>query len=210
MTFKGAIFDLDGTLIDSMPVWDGVWAEFLVRRGLEPDPNITSKYKALTLTQAADYYRENYGLADSVQAICDGVNALVWEGYAKVQPKVGVLDYLDRLRRQGVRMCVATNTARPLVEYVMGRTGLMPCFDFILPCAEFGSGKAKPDIFYECARRMGTPVPETAVFEDAPHALGTAARAGFLTVAVWDKSYAADEALMRGLAAKYVMGFTEL
>lgn len=210
MRFKAAVFDMDGTLTDSMPVWDGVWEEFLVRRGLEPDPNITSKYKALTLTEAADYYRVNYGLADTPAEICGSVNALVREGYANVGLKPGVSEYLKRLSKRGVRMCVATNTARELVEYLMGRLGITEYFDFILPCAEFGSGKAKPDIFYECARRLGAGAGETCVFEDAPHALKTAHDAGFLTAAIWDSSYAGDEALLRSMADKYIFSFDEM
>ena len=210
MEFKAAIFDMDGTLTDSMPVWDGVWAEFLRRRGIAPDPDITSKYKALTLLQAADYYRVNYGIAGTPEEICADVNALVREGYGRVGLKPGVPGYLRRLRDRGVPMCVATNTARELVEYVMGRLRILEYFDFILPCAEFGSGKAKPDIFFECARRLGAAPGETCVFEDAPHALRTAHDAGFLTGAIWDSSYAADEPLLRSLADRYFRSFDEL
>ncbi len=210
MEFKAAIFDMDGTLTDSMPVWDGVWALFLERRGIAPDPDITSKYKALTLTQAADYYRTNYGLADTPEEICAAVNDLVREGYGRVELKPGALDYLQRLKSRGVPMCVATNTARPLVEYLLGRLGVAEYFDFILPCAEFGSGKAKPDIFYECARRLGAAPQDTCVFEDAPHALKTAHAAGFLTAAVYDPSYAADEATLRAMADVYVREFGEM
>lgn len=210
MNFKAAIFDMDGTLTDSMPVWDGVWAEFLERRGIAPDINITSKYKALTLSQAAEYYRDNYRITDTPEQICEAVNDLVREGYEKVGLKPGVTEYLKRLRARGVPMCVATNTARWLVEYVMDRLGILEYFDFLLPCAEFGSGKAKPDIFFECARRLGAKPAETCVFEDAPHALKTASEAGFVTGAVWDKSYAADEALMRSMADRYFYSFDEL
>lgn len=210
MMFKAAIFDMDGTLTDSMPVWDGVWALFLERRGIAPDPDITSKYKALTLTQAADYYRTNYGLPDTPEEICTAVNALVREGYERVGLKPGALEYLQKLSGRGVPMCVATNTARPLVEFLLGRLGVGEYFDFILPCAEFGSGKAKPDIFFECARRLGAAPGDTCVFEDAPHALHTAHAVGFLTAAVYDPSYASDEALLRTMADVYVRSFDDL
>lgn len=210
MDIKAAIFDMDGTLTDSMPVWDGVWTEFLTRRGIAPDPGITSKYKALTLYEAAEYYRDSYGLGDTPEEICRAVNGLVREGYGRVGLKPGARGYLMRLRARGVPMCVATNTARSLVEYVLDRLGILDFFDFLLPCAEFGSGKAKPDIFFECARRLGSEPRETCVFEDAPHALRTAHDAGFLTCAVRDASYAAEEPLLRAMADACLTSFDEL
>ena len=122
--------------------------------------------------------------------------------------KPGAREYLEKLRGRGVRMCVATNTARRLVEGLLGRLGVAGYFEFILPCAEFGSGKAKPDNFFECARRLGARAAETCVFEDAPHALRTAGEAGFMTVAIFDRSYAADEEKMRKMANVYAVDFS--
>ncbi len=210
MTFRSAVFDLDGTLIDSMPVWDGAWREFCDRYSHGPDPEAYAMYKTLTLVTACAYYKRRFGIAAGVEALCEEVNGIVRRGYADVRAKEGVPEYLEALTRRGVRCCVATNTARPLAEYVLERLGLLKFMDFLLPCAEFGSGKDKPDIFLECARRMGTPPRETCVFEDAPHALGTAREAGFLTVAVFDRSYAGQEQALRALAGRYVRSFREL
>ena len=210
MDIKAAIFDMDGTLIDSMPVWDGVWTKFLENRGVAPEENITSKYKAMTLLGAAEYYKNSYGFSDSPEAIAEEINDIVAQGYNRVEPKPGVREYLKVLKGAHVPMCVATNTERPLVEGVLRRLGLFQYFEFILTCGEFGKSKAKPDIFFECRDRLGAATGETWVFEDAPHAVLTAHRAGFPVAAVFDSSYAAEETEIRAMSRVYIHSFLEL
>lgn len=210
MEVHGAIFDLDGTLLDSMGVWDRAWETFCDRHSQFREESVYSQYKTLTLASACEFYKEHFKIPASVPELCGEVNAIVHEGYATVEPKPGVREYLCKLRDSGAALCVATNTARPLAEFALDRLGLSEFFGFILPCAEFGSGKDKPGIFRECARRLGTAPGETWVFEDAPHALRTAREAGFRTCAVRDPSYTAAERELRALADKYINSFLEL
>lgn len=210
MEFKAAIFDLDGTLIDSMPVWDGAWVEFCDRHSGAPDPAAYAEYKTRTLITACEYYKERFAIPAEVPALCDEVNDIVRRGYAGVAPKAGVPEFLDKLKSAGVRCCVATNTARHLVEYVLARLQMDGYFDFILPCAEFGSGKDRPEIFHACARRLSASPEKTRVFEDAPHALKTARDAGFQTQAIYDPSYAAQETAIRAISDAYARSFEEL
>lgn len=210
MDVRAAIFDLDGTVLDSMGVWDRAWETFCDRHSDARDEEAYSRYKTLTLVTACEYYKERFKIPASVPALCDEVNALVFEGYKTVEPKPGVREYLEKLRTTEVPACVATNTARPLVEFALSRLGLSGYFRFILPCAEFGSGKDRPGIFYACARRLGTLPGETWVFEDAPHALRTAHDAGFRTCAVRDPSYAAAEPELRAMADVYIGSFLEI
>lgn len=210
MDVRGAIFDLDGTLIDSMGVWDRAWETFCDRYAPVREESAYSKYKTLTLVTACEFYKEHFKIPAPVPALCDEVNAIVREGYKTVEPKPGVREFLEKLRSRGVPVCVATNTARPLVEFVLSRLGLSGYFRFILPCAEFGSGKDRPEIFLECANRLGTPPGETWVFEDAPHALRTAHDAGFRTCAIRDPSYAAAEPELRALADRYAESFSAI
>ena len=110
---KGAIFDLDGTLLDSMFIWDTFGEDYLRKVGKEPKENLAECFKTFTLEQAAEYYREHYGVTHSVCKIVDDINNMVAEIYqTKVTLKSGVNNFLKRLQSAGVKMCVATVTNR--------------------------------------------------------------------------------------------------
>ena len=185
---KGAIFDFDGTLVDSMFIWDTFGEDYLRTLGKEPKENLTETFKTFTLEQAAEYYRENYGVSLSVGEIVDGVNEMVAEIYrAKVTLKSGVLEFLRDLQRKGVKMCVATVTDRPIVEDVLCNLGIRDFFTEIFTCAEVGYNKETPHIYRAALEVLGTKKDETVVFEDALHALITAKKDGFKVAAVYDR-----------------------
>ena len=185
---KGAIFDFDGTLVDSMFIWDTFGEDYLRTLGKEPKENLTETFKTFTLEQAAEYYREHYGVSLSVGEIVDGVNEMVAEIYrTKVALKKGVLEFLRDLRSKGVKMCVATVTDRPIVEDVLVSLGIRDFFVEILTCAELGCNKETPHIYRAALEVLGTRKEETVVFEDALHALMTAKNDGFPVAAVYDK-----------------------
>ena len=185
---KGAIFDFDGTLVDSMFIWDTFGEDYLRTLGKEPKENLTETFKTFTLEQAAEYYRENYGVTLSVGEIVDGVNEMVAEIYrTKVALKKGVLEFLRDLRSKGVKMCVATVTDRPIVEDVLVSLGIRDFFVEILTCAEVGYNKETPHIYRAALGVLETKKDETVVFEDALHALMTAKNDGFPGAAVYDK-----------------------
>ena len=185
---KGAIFDLDGTLLDSMFIWDSFGEDYLRTLGKEPKENLTETFKTFTLEQAAEYYREHYGVTLSVGEIVDGVNEMVAEIYrTKVTLKDGVREFLEALKSQGVKMCVATVTDRPIVEDVLCNLGIRDFFTEIFTCAEVGYNKETPHIYRVALEVLGTSKEETVVFEDALHALMTAKNDGFTVAAVYDK-----------------------
>ena len=185
---KGAIFDFDGTLVDSMFIWDTFGEDYLRSLDIEPRENLAEAFKTFTLEQAAEYYREHYGVALSVNEIVDGVNEMVAKLYrTKVTLKDGVRDFLEALKSQGVKMCVATVTDRPIVEDVLNRLGIRDFFTEIFTCAEVGYNKETPHIYRTALEVLGTKKDETVVFEDALHALMTAKNDGFPVAAVYDK-----------------------
>ena len=185
---KGAIFDLDGTLLDSMFIWDTFGEDYLRTLGKEPKENLTEAFKTFTLEQAAEYYREHYGVTLSVNEIVDGVNEMVAKLYkTKVTLKDGVREFLEALKSQGVKMCVATVTDRPIVEDVLNRLGIRDFFFEIFTCAEVGYNKETPHIYRAALEVLGTKKDETVVFEDALHALITAKKDGFKVAAVYDR-----------------------
>ena len=206
---KGAIFDLDGTLLDSMFIWDTIGEDYLRSLGKEPHEDLKETFMTLTLEEAAEYYREHYGVTLSVKEIVDGVNGMVEEIYrTRVTLKPGVAEYLSWLLENGVRMCVATVTDRYLVEETLERLGILHFFSDIFTCAEVGYGKDKPIIYRKAQEYLGTKKEETYVFEDLTFALKTAKEDGFRTVGVYDRHESGQDELMK-LADHYVRDFTD-
>ena len=206
---KGAIFDLDGTLLDSMFIWDTIGEEYLRSLGKELHEDSKETFMTLTLEEAAVYYRENYGVTLSVGEIVDGVNSMVEQTYrTKVTLKPGIAEYLAWLKGNGVRMCVATVTDRYLVEETLERLGLRHYFLEIFTCAEVGFGKDKPVIYQKALEHLGTEKSDTYVFEDLPFALNTAKTDGFPTVGIYDRHEAHQDEL-KELADYYVLDFTD-
>lgn len=206
----GAILDFDGTIFDSMHVWNKAGERYLFGKGRMPAPGLKERLKALSLFQSACCLKEDYELADSPQEIMAEINALVEEEYFfTVQPKVGVADFLEGLRLRGVRMLIATATERYQVEAALKRCQLSHFFQDILTCTQLGTSKTEPLIFQEGARRLESRIPGTLVVEDALHAVQTAVAAGFPTLAVYDAFETRQEKLQE-LADLYLHSYNNL
>ena len=205
----GAIFDFDGTLLDSMFIWDTIGEDYLRTLGKEPHEDLKETFMTLTLEEAAEYYREHYKVTLSVAEIVDSINTMVEGIYrTKVTLKPGVMAYLRLLKESGVKMCVATVTDRYLVEDTLERLGILHYFSEIFTCAEVGYGKDKPIIYQKALEHLGTVKEETFVFEDSLFALETAKTDGFPTVGVYDMHESRQEEMKR-LADCYVRSFEE-
>ena len=206
---KGAIFDFDGTLVDSMFIWDSFGEDYLRSLGKEPRECLAETFKTFTLEQSAAYYKEHYCVTLSVQEIVNGINATVAEIYrTKVTLKNGVRDFLESLRLSGVKMCIATVTDKPIVEEVLERLGVRAYFDKIFTCAEVGFSKETPHIYREALAHLGTRKDETVVLEDALHALMTAKNDGFPVAAVHD-AHEPKQALMKANADYYISDYAK-
>lgn len=204
---KGAIFDFDGTLVDSMFIWDTIGEDYLRTLGKEPHEDLKETFMTLTMDEAAEYYRTHYGVTLSVKEIVDGVNAMVEGIYrTKVTLKPGVAEYLAWLRVNGVRMCIATVTDRYLVEETLERLGILHYFSEIFTCAEVGYGKDKPIIYRKALEHLDTAKNETYVFEDSLFALKTAKADGFTAVGVYDRHETSQDNL-KSLADYYIRDF---
>ena len=206
---KGAIFDFDGTLVDSMFIWDTIGEDYLRTLGKEPHEDLKETFMTLTLEEAAEYYRTHYGVTLSVKEIVDGVNTMVEGIYrTRVALKQGVADFLAQLKDNGTRMCIATVTDRYLVEETLDRLGILQYFSEIFTCAEVGYGKDKPIIYRKALEHLGTTKNETYVFEDSLFALKTAKADGFTTVGVYDRHENRQDNL-KNLADYYIVDFAD-
>ena len=210
MRIRGAIFDVDGTLLDSMFIWDTIGEAYLRSIGYPPKENLNETFKNMSLHQAARYYQTEYGVTRSIDEIMDGVNAMLERYYRfEVPLKPGVAELLERLRQSGVKLCIATATDRHLVEAALDRCGVLSCFGEIFTCNEVGHGKDEPDIFEAALRFLGTRREETLVFDDALYAVRTAKEAGFLVAAVYD-SHERSQAEVRARSDLYLEDLTQL
>ena len=207
MKIKCAIFDFDGTLFDSMFLWDSVGEIYLHSLGKEPKPSMREDVRALSLYQSACYFRKEYDLSLSAEEIMAGINKTIEHFYIhEVLPKPGVVGFLEQMKKAGIPMCIATASDRCQIEAALSRCGMEHYFDAIFTCSEVGHGKDKPVIFQKAMEHFGSDHSATVVFEDAIHAIQTAKEDGFSVVAVFDNSEK-RQSKIRDLADCYIADF---
>ena len=210
MKIKCAIFDFDGTLFDSMFIWDNVGEIYLRSLGKEPKPSMREDVRALSLYQSACYFQKEYGLSLPVEEIMTGINQTIEHFYIhEVLPKPGATDFLKQMKAASIPMCIATASDRYQIEAALRRCGMEHYFDAIFTCSEVGHGKDEPVIFQKAMEHFGADRSSVVVFEDAIHAIQTAKADGFAVVAVFDSSEK-RQAEIRDLADCYIADFEHI
>ena len=206
---KGAIFDFDGTLFDTMFIWNTAGETYLRSIGIEPREDLRKVLKTMSLLQSATYIREKYAVELTLEEIMDGINRTVEDFYFyTVQPKECVITLLEQMKVKGIKMCIATATDRYQVEAALKRCGMESFFSEIFTCSDVGHGKDEPIIFQNAMDYLGTTRENTVVFEDAYHAAKTAKADGFVTVAVYD-SHEEKQKELQALSDFYFENYTE-
>lgn len=208
---KAAVFDLDGTLLDSMSIWSEIDCAFLTRRGIPVPADYMQEVAHLGFYQTALYTKERFGLPEPPEEIIAEWLEMALCFYSEeVTLKKGALDYLSALRERGVKLAVATANSPDLYLPALRRTKLLSLFDTVVHIGEVERSKGFPDIYLLACRRVGAEPSETVVFEDIYLGVKGAKDGGFYTVGVYDKASAGDETRIRALADRYILDFEEM
>lgn len=192
---KAAIFDMDGTILDSMPMWEHLASEYVESMGAVPDDDLDIRIKTMTIYEAADYVRERYKLKKGSEDIVSDINSMVYEEYGqRLKLKPGVYEFLLALKKRGIKLALATATEYNLALSAMTRLGLYAeqkggnILDEICTCSMAGQGKNKPDVYFMACKKLGVKREDVIIYEDSFFAIQTAKRAGFKTAAVFDSA----------------------
>lgn len=203
MKITGVIFDMDGTLVDSLSFWDCFWQDMGERYFGDASFRMDAEHfdthvRTMIFSRAIAYLHSYLKIPSSLEEFDDFAAAYVHRFYTTVAtPKAGAKELLSALRQRGVGICLASATDRRYLTIALESCGLAEFFtpETILSCSDIGVGKERPDVFLAAREVLGTDLRETAVFEDSALALETAKRAGFVTVGVYDRHNTTQERL---------------
>ena len=206
----GAIFDADGTLLDSMHIWETAGKRCMQLLGIPAEESLAQEMAQMSLDESAAYMHEKFHTTQSPAEIKAGVLAVVADFYAhEAQPKAGVRAFLAGMHAHGIPMVIATSSHRAHIAAAMERLGFSHYFPRIFTCEEVGAGKRQPVIYQQAAEYLGLPPERVFVFEDVLHAVRAANAAGFVTVGVYDAMSAADTEKMRAECRIYLHDLTD-
>ena len=209
--FDYILFDLDGTLVDSMWIWESIDVEYLDRFGLELPEDLHSCIEGMSFSETAQYFKERFFFLVTLEKMKSDWNRMAWEKYTQEVPlKSGIREFLRYHRARGVKMAVATSNSRELAEAVIAVHGLTDTFDVIVTGCDVAHGKPFPDVYLEAAVRLGVDPSECLVFEDVVAGIQAGRSAGMEVAAVEDAYSLYQERQKKELADLYIADYQEL
>ncbi len=208
---KAVIFDLDGTLVDSMWMWKEIDREYLGRFELPLPEDLQGAIEGMSFSETACYFKERFQIPDSLEQIKKNWNEMAWEKYEKQVPlKAGAHRFLDLLKEQHIAMAIATSNSRELVEMVTKVHGIYDYFSVIVTGCDVHKGKPAPDVYLKAAEGIHVRPEECLVFEDIVQGIMAGKNAGMRVCAVEDKYSMFQEEQKRALADYYICTYDEI
>ena len=208
---KAVLFDMDGTLVDSLWVWGEIDIEYLGRHGYEVPADLQHTIEGMSFSEAAVYFKEHFKLAASAQEIQAEWIEMAKDTYAHEVPlKPGALRFLKYLKERGILMGIATSSSRDLLETVLRSLKLSEYMDCCMTSWEAGAGKPAPDIYQKVAKELGVLPEECLVFEDTVAGIQAGLSAGSRVCAVAEEQSLRWKDKILELADYYIESFDEV
>ena len=208
---EAIIFDVDGTIADSMWMWKQIDIEYLGRFGIELPPDLQKNIEGMSFRETAHYFKEHFSISDSVEKMMSDWNAMAANKYRYEIPlKEGVLTFFDECRRRGVYLGIVTSNSAELLGYLLKAHNLENYFDVIITGSDGLKGKPAPDMYLEAAKRLAVSPEKCLVFEDIIPGILASKSAGMKVCAI-DDLYSRDVILEKKKEADYfIESFIEL
>jgi len=188
LTKKAVIFDLDGTLVDSMWMWLAIDIEYLSRFGYEVPHGLQKEIEGMSYTETAVYFKERFNIPDDLDTIKADWTQMAWGKYTNEIPlKDGVREYLKFCKDNGIKLAIASSNVRDLVEQVLKVHGILEMFDAVIVACDVKKGKPAPDVYLCAADKLGENPKDCLVFEDIIPGIMAGKAAGMEVVAVEDR-----------------------
>ncbi|WP_238916599.1 HAD family phosphatase [Clostridium sp. YIM B02555] len=208
---NGAIFDLDGTLVDSMWVWSKIDVDYLKSKGYNAPKDLKNEISHLSFTQTAVYIKEKFKLADSVEEMLQAWHDMAFDHYANnVKLKSGVKEFFNYLKSKKIKIALATSNSMPLLEACLKNNGIYNYFDSITTTDEVSNGKNCPDVYLLAAKKLKVKPKNCLVFEDILPAMQGAKAANMKVVAVQDDECTNSKEELLEYADIYINSFLDL
>ncbi|GMQ60524.1 HAD family phosphatase [Vallitalea sediminicola] len=208
---KAVLFDLDGTLVDSMWFWESIDIEYLGRYNIELPNNLQDKIEGMSFTETAHYFKETFSIPESIKEIKKTWNDMAWDYYInKVELKEGIIDFLDYLSENDIAMGIGSSNSKDLVNVVIDKYNMSDYFTSIRTSCEVDRGKPFPDIYLKVAEDLGVKPEECIVFEDIPKGIISGKEAGMKVCTIYDDYSKNMDDEKKKLADYYINDYNEL
>lgn len=209
--YDAIIFDLDGTLIDSMWIWKSIDTEFLEKRNIEFPEVLQGEIEGMSFKETATYFKDKFDLNESLEEIMDEWHELAFEYYnEKIQLKENVIKLLDYFKSENKIMGIGTSNSRELAELVVKRRGINSYFETLITSCDVNKGKPNPDVFLKVAEELKVDPSKCLVFEDTFAGVKAGKAAGMDVIAIYDEIASEFEDDIKETANKYIMAYSEI